>query len=215
MTSAPPRPLIESSPDVPISTSGPAVPRIIVSAWTASTFASVRPIVAMDTVRKVVLRSVLLCCDMVVLPSTNLSRRPKVSRAHSTEPSDDLMNAHHIPMLLYGSRMDLCVLQSTPIACGVNCASDIRSGAAQTCDWYFGFSIVKRSAQTEAMRAPYRGMQIGYGVAWIATTLALLVTEIWGPVRQATLYRRRADLGRSESLADGRVSPEAHVATPS
>jgi len=46
-----------------------------------------------------------------------------------------------------------------------------------------GFSIVKRSAQTEAMRAPYRGMQIGYGVAWIATALALLVTGIWGPVR--------------------------------
>lgn len=72
----------------------------------------------------------------------------------------------------------LLTLALVAVAYGALCHSRFIKAGGQR-----GFSVVKRGAQTEAMKAPYRGMQIGYGVAWIATALVLLITGIWGPIR--------------------------------
>jgi hypothetical protein len=64
------------------------------------------------------------------------------------------------------------------IAYGALCHSRFIKAGGQR-----GFTIVKSSVQTDAMKGPYRGMKIGYGMGWIAAALALLITGIWGPVR--------------------------------
>ena len=46
----------------------------------------------------------------------------------------------------------------------------------------YGFSVVKRTARTESMRGPHRGMVVGYSTFMIAAALMLVITGIWGPV---------------------------------
>jgi hypothetical protein len=45
-----------------------------------------------------------------------------------------------------------------------------------------GCSLVAPEAQTDAMREPYRGMKLGYAMAFASIALAGLVTAVWGPV---------------------------------
>jgi hypothetical protein len=45
-----------------------------------------------------------------------------------------------------------------------------------------GFAVLAPAAQTDAMRGPYRAMQLGYGVSFACVALMALVTAIWGPV---------------------------------
>ena len=71
----------------------------------------------------------------------------------------------------------LIAISLAGMAYGALCHSRFAKAGGQ-----HGFSVVKRMAHTEAMKGPYRGMQIGYGTFVIALALTLLITRIWGPV---------------------------------
>ena len=71
----------------------------------------------------------------------------------------------------------LLTISLAGVAYGALCHSRFIKAGGQ-----HGFSVVKRTARTESMRGPYRGMVVGYATFMIGLALMLLITGIWGPV---------------------------------